>query len=91
MARDDNGVLVPDPVGFPDGIEPLASYVHAPGFKFGICKGAPCFVHTVFPDYPEASQQAAQVGILLCSYRCIASPRGTLSPEALHQLHKHQA
>lgn len=36
VARDDNGVLVPDPVGFPDGIEPLASYVHAQGFKFGI-------------------------------------------------------
>lgn len=47
--RDSNGVIVADPVRFPDGIRALADYVHARGLKLGIysdhgtatCQGKP--------------------------------------------------
>jgi alpha-galactosidase len=49
VGRDAIGVLVADPARFPDGIKPLADYVHAKGLKFGIytdagrktCEGRP--------------------------------------------------
>jgi alpha-galactosidase len=34
--RDADGTIRPDPVKFPDGIQPIADYVHARGLKFGI-------------------------------------------------------
>lgn len=34
--RDANGVLKADPIRFPDGIKPVADYVHSKGLKFGI-------------------------------------------------------
>ena len=34
--RDANGNLVPDPAKFPDGIKPVADYVHSLGMKLGI-------------------------------------------------------
>ncbi len=39
--RDKNGRLVPDHWKFPDGIKPVADYVHSKGLKFGIysCAG----------------------------------------------------
>lgn len=39
--RDENGRLVPDPEKFPNGIRPIADYVHSKGLKFGmhICAG----------------------------------------------------
>src|SRR3954471_8873153 len=48
-SRDARGVIVPDPVRFPNGIKPLADYVHSKGLKFGIytdaglktCQGRP--------------------------------------------------
>lgn len=36
MQRDAAGQLQPDPTKFPDGIKPLARYVHSLGLKFGI-------------------------------------------------------
>ena len=36
LARDANGALQPDPSKFPDGIAPVAAYVHSLGLKFGI-------------------------------------------------------
>ena len=36
VARDANGVIVADSTRFPDGIKPLADYVHSKGLKFGI-------------------------------------------------------
>jgi alpha-galactosidase len=36
MGRDENGVLIPDNVTFPDGIASLADYAHARGLKLGI-------------------------------------------------------
>ncbi|HKW30822.1 MAG TPA: NPCBM/NEW2 domain-containing protein, partial [Verrucomicrobiae bacterium] len=47
--RDANGVIVADPVRFPDGIRVLADYVHSKGLKLGIysdhgtatCQGKP--------------------------------------------------
>ena len=49
VARDAQGRLVADSARFPDGIRPLADYVHAQGLKFGIytdagrktCQGRP--------------------------------------------------
>ena len=40
--RDKNGKLVPDHWKFPDGIKPVADYVHSKGLKFGMysCEGA---------------------------------------------------
>lgn len=34
--RTASGVLVPDPVAFPDGMKAVADYVHSKGLKFGI-------------------------------------------------------
>ncbi|MCC8242747.1 glycoside hydrolase family 27 protein [Saccharothrix luteola] len=34
--RDEHGRLVPDPVKFPDGLRPVADYVHERGLKFGV-------------------------------------------------------
>ena len=36
VARDAKGVIVADSTRFPDGIKPLADYVHSKGLKFGI-------------------------------------------------------
>ncbi|HXR08627.1 MAG TPA: NPCBM/NEW2 domain-containing protein [Candidatus Acidoferrum sp.] len=36
VSRDDNGVIVADPVRFPDGIAALADYVHSKGLKLGV-------------------------------------------------------
>jgi alpha-galactosidase len=36
MTRDAAGDLQPDPAKFPDGIKPLADYVHSLGLKFGM-------------------------------------------------------
>jgi alpha-galactosidase len=36
VGRDDNGVLLPDPIGFPNGIKPVAQQVHKRGLKLGL-------------------------------------------------------
>ena len=36
VSRDSNGVIVADPVNFPNGIKALADYVHSKGLKLGI-------------------------------------------------------
>jgi alpha-galactosidase len=49
VSRDENGVIVPDPVRFPYGIAALADYVHSKGLKLGVysdhgletCQGRP--------------------------------------------------
>eukprot|EP01051_Picozoa_sp_SAG22_P006404 SAG22_NODE_418_length_10750_cov_11.722280_11_plen_578_part_00 len=35
-SRAETGVIVPDPKAFPDGMKPVADYVHAKGLRFGI-------------------------------------------------------
>ncbi len=42
VGRDANGNIIPDPVRFPEGIKPLADYIHSLGLKFGIysCAGS---------------------------------------------------
>jgi len=40
VARDGDGNIVPDPKTFPDGIKPVADYVHSLGLKFGIYSDA---------------------------------------------------
>ena len=49
--RDENGLLVPDPIKFPHGMKSVADYVHAKGLKFGMysCAG----VRTC-ADYPSS-------------------------------------
>src|SRR3954465_10243091 len=49
VSRDRSGRIMPDSVRFPNGIKPLADYVHSKGLKFGIytdagrktCQGRP--------------------------------------------------
>lgn len=49
VSRDSNGVIVPDPTRFPNGIKALADYVHSKGLKLGVysdhgsetCQGRP--------------------------------------------------
>jgi alpha-galactosidase len=49
ISRDTNGVIVPDPTRFPNGIKALADYVHSKGLKLGVysdhgletCQGRP--------------------------------------------------
>jgi alpha-galactosidase len=36
VSRDKDGNIVPDPKNFPNGIKPVADYVHSKGLKFGI-------------------------------------------------------
>ncbi len=40
VRRDEHGNIVPDPQRFPNGIKPLADYVHSLGLKFGIYSDA---------------------------------------------------
>ena len=40
IARDENGVIVPDPDRFPNGIKPLVDYAHSKGLKFGLYSDA---------------------------------------------------
>jgi alpha-galactosidase len=40
VSRDTDGNIVPDPNNFPDGIKPVADYVHSLGLKFGIYSDA---------------------------------------------------
>jgi hypothetical protein len=39
------GHLVPDPYQFPNGIKPVADYIHSKGLLFGICERLPFVVH----------------------------------------------
>ena len=38
--RDENGVIIPDPERFPNGIKPLVDYAHSKGLKFGLYSDA---------------------------------------------------
>ncbi len=40
VSRDDNGNIIPDAKRFPNGIKPLADYIHSKGLKFGIYSDA---------------------------------------------------
>ena len=40
ISRDENGVIVPDPQRFPNGIKPLVDYAHSKGLKFGLYSDA---------------------------------------------------
>ncbi|MEZ4978751.1 MAG: glycoside hydrolase family 27 protein [Chitinophagales bacterium] len=40
IGRDENGILIADPLRFPSGIKSLADYVHSKGLKFGIYSDA---------------------------------------------------
>jgi alpha-galactosidase len=64
VSRDAAGNIVPDPKNFPDGIKPVADYVHSLGLKFGIysdagsqtCAGRP---GSLGHEYQDAIRYAA--------------------------------
>lgn len=72
MERDADGRLVPDRNKFPDGIKPIADYVHSKGLKFGIyscagmltCEGFPSSYEHEFVD----AQTFAEWGVDFLKY-----------------------
>ncbi len=86
--RNADGQLVPDPEKFPDGIRPVADYVHAKGLKFGMY--ADCGVRTC-ADYPgsfehefEDARQFAGWGVDYLKYDNGYRP-GTLTTPLLYR------
>lgn len=65
MNRDSNGNLVPDPVKFPDGMEPVIRYVHERGLKFGIYSC--CGVRTC-AGYPGSFEHEYQDAALFAKW-----------------------
>lgn len=58
--RDGNGDLIPDPIRFPDGIKPVADYVHNHGCKIGIYSDAAEMTCAGYPgSYGFEEQDAA--------------------------------
>ena len=47
--RDENGHIVPSKAKFPNGIKPVADYVHSKGLKFGIYS---CVGNRTCADFP---------------------------------------
>lgn len=94
--RDSNGDLVPDPERFPDGIKPVADYVHSKGLKFGIYSDAAEKTCAGFPGSYGFEQQDAHLwaswGVDFLKYDyCYAPPdqataieRYTRMGDALH-------
>ena len=39
-SRNENGIIIPDPIKFPNGIKPLIDYAHSKGLKFGLYSDA---------------------------------------------------
>jgi len=58
--RDGDGRLQPDPIKFPDGIEPVAEYVHDRGLKLGIYSDAGIMTCQGFPGSLMYEQQDAE-------------------------------
>ncbi len=58
--RDSHGNLVPDPLRVPDGIKPVADYIHSRGLKFGIYSDAAKMTCAGYPgSYGFEEQDAA--------------------------------
>jgi alpha-galactosidase len=59
-SRDNAGNLVPDPTRFPDGIKPVADYVHGLGLKLGLYEDAGTTTCAHLPgSYGHEAQDAA--------------------------------
>jgi len=86
--RDSKGRMVPDPKKFPDGIKPLADYIHSKGLKFGIyscagthtCAGHPGSFEHEFAD----AAQFAEWGVDYLKYDYCFKPRN-MSGELLYK------
>ncbi len=77
--RDENGKLRPDPVKFPNGIKPVADYVHSKGLKFGMysCAGSITCAHYPgsFDHEFEDAATFAEWGVDFLKYDyCFHSP-----------------
>jgi alpha-galactosidase len=60
-SRDSTGNLVPDPLRFPDGIKPVADYVHSLGLKLGLYEDAGTTTCAHLPgSYGHEAQDAAE-------------------------------
>jgi alpha-galactosidase len=59
--RDSHGDLVPDPQRFPDGIKPVADYVHSLGLKFGIYSDAAEMTCANYPGSYGFEEQDARL------------------------------
>jgi len=79
-----DGKLVPDAAKFPDGIKPVAEYVHSKGLKFGIysCAGSyTCAGKPASYGYEEADAQTfADWGVDFLKYDFCYAPAGTDGP-----------
>ena len=70
---DQYGRLIPDPVKFPNGIKPVADYVHSLGLKFGIYEK---------PDIPQAAvnQNTPIFGTSYHAQDIVTQPLGPRGP-----------
>ncbi len=59
--RDSHGNLVPNPERFPDGVKPVADYVHSLGFKFGIYSDAAEMTCASYPGSLGFEEQDAHL------------------------------
>ena len=83
--RDQDGRLVPDPRKFPNGIKPVADYVHAKGLKFGIysCAGTlTCGTKAGSFGYEELDAKTfAEWGVDFLKYDYCYKPLGVVGKE----------
>ena len=89
-SRDASGNLVADPTRFPDGIKPVADYVHSLGLKLGIYEDAGTTTCAGFPgSYGHEAQDAATFaswGVDLVKYDRCNIPYGDFPGESEEQV-----
>ena len=89
-SRDSSGNLVADPTRFPDGIKPVADYVHSLGLKLGIYEDAGTTTCAGLPgSYGHEGQDAAAFaswGVDLVKYDRCNIPYGDFPGESEEQV-----
>ncbi len=89
-SRDSSGNLVADPTRFPDGIKPVADYVHSLGLKLGIYEDAGTTTCAGFPgSYGHEAQDAATFaawGVDLVKYDRCNIPYGDFPGDSEEQV-----
>ncbi len=89
-SRDSSGNLVADPTRFPDGLKPVADYVHSLGLKLGIYEDAGTTTCAGYPgSYGHEAQDAATFaswGVDLVKYDRCNIPYGDFPGESEEQV-----
>jgi alpha-galactosidase len=89
-SRDSAGNLVADPTKFPDGIAPVAAYVHSLGLKLGIYEDAGTSTCAGYPgSYGHEAQDAATLaswGVDYLKYDRCAIPYGDFPGQSQQQV-----